>query len=727
MPYLAIHTDVDQLQLGTGWTTYRAHDIRLPAPRYRTDAEMALRWGAEVTGRSHELAERYIPLDIMADDEEAAETALIALQNAVSQHRARIVWQSASDRPMIYTTIRVAHLSEPRHSQLRADGKISVVLECLTDSCWTDTEGIDHAPLGFTLPHVMELVSTKGDLPARARIKFTTSSANTLLGLGIELDPADDYDAIDTYTPSAETLTSDYASIITPATFDANANRGPCVLVTEFATNAVAPSNTRVRAVGTVTGSGVSDVSEAEFDSIAAAAAGPVWLALPSTVYMPPGGTPGVDMSSGYGSEGDRIDSSTGVTQSPILDGFYQTFETATLFRHTSCILKFKESGVVPRQVKVELRNVSGGSPGSTVYASATETVSATFDGEVTFTYDSPYVLPAGTYAICATLEDATDNTTLFVYCDTYAGYADGAGGIIDGGYFAGAWMPYAELVSHRSGASLTPTINWYPDPELAHTEGQTFTLTEKSRIDSVIIKSDGTGSAKIQLEVWSGGTPGAGSELVRGVAETQAAAEAEASFALTGMDAGQYWLHMNAAGPAPAGKIYYNPSGTYDGGDRYICDAGSWTVKTGEDLFFAVSGYEIDKTVDFYFKIRGELPLGFDATIDIEAKCSESSKTGTVSEVVRVPASHFAVVIPASYDVSDGFLIDAVDPLVPPAAYSTTSTTGTAGPALSPSVWHGIPAIWPGTNRLVLFGNGTSKIQITYYPCYSHAAAGEL
>ena len=572
MPYLAIHTPTDQLLLGTGGTTYKAHDVRLPAPRPRTTIALAQKWGARVTGRFHELAERSIPLDILADTEVEAETALIALQRAVDTHRARLMWQSDEGRPLIYSTIRAAHVSESQLGKDRKHGQIDVIFECVTDDYWTDTEGIAFPPLGQTLPHLWDITSTKGDRPGRCQMKFTASSANTLLGFSIEVDPADDYDSIDEHTPSAETLTSDYASIITAPAFDTNANRGPTVLMTRFATNAVDPTNTRLRAVASVAGSGVSDTAEAEYDSVAASAAGPVWIALPSTAYIPAGGIPRLSTGSGFGAEA--------------------VLESATV-----------------RNAEHDIAATGG------------TRVAETFEpGEAILLAVTAYI-------------DNDSGESVTVYADLYATDENGA--------------PTGWALAHGGAVAA---IGY--DAELKMTFFNPYTSADQVYA-LVLYTSSGVSSVYADFDT----------------------------------------------------------NGGHADGDMYELDP-LWEELVGDDL---------------YFKVHGRESLGFNSYVDIEAKCSESSKTGTVYDVVRLMASHFAVVVPDDYDASDGFLIDAEDPIDPPAIFSTVFATGTAGPALSPSVWIGTPAIWPGVNRFTLIGDGTSALQGTYWPCYSHAAAGEL
>lgn len=131
--------------------------------------------------------------------------------------------------------------------------------------------------------------------------------------------------------------------------------------------------------------------------------------------------------------------------------------------------------------------------------------------------------------------------------------------------------------------------------------------------------------------------------------------------------------------------------------------------------------------TDDLVFTVHGQVPLGFGSTVTVHANCSEGSKTATLSSVTLLPADDFAAVIERAFGANEGVLIEATDPLAPPAVYLTTSTDGTAGPAVAPSAWHGAARLPVGVNKLVVAAKGTVSVSGTYHPCYSNAAAGSL
>ena len=129
----------------------------------------------------------------------------------------------------------------------------------------------------------------------------------------------------------------------------------------------------------------------------------------------------------------------------------------------------------------------------------------------------------------------------------------------------------------------------------------------------------------------------------------------------------------------------------------------------------------------DLTFKVYGQSPLGFDSTVTVQANCSESSKTATLSAVTLLPADDFAAVYEHAFGANEGVLIEATDPLSPPAAYLTTSTDGTAGPTVAPSAYAGTPRLRPGVNQIVTAADGTVSLSGVWMPCYSNAAAGSL
>lgn len=133
------------------------------------------------------------------------------------------------------------------------------------------------------------------------------------------------------------------------------------------------------------------------------------------------------------------------------------------------------------------------------------------------------------------------------------------------------------------------------------------------------------------------------------------------------------------------------------------------------------------DMTGDYRFTLTGQTLLAFTASVAIQGRCSESSKTATLNGYILMPIDHWCASYPHSFAAGDGLLFEAADPKKPPVAYLTTSTAGTAGVAVAPTVWYGYPSLAPGRNYISIVGSGTVTLSGTYYPCYSNAAAGVL
>lgn len=164
-----------------------------------------------------------------------------------------------------------------------------------------------------------------------------------------------------------------------------------------------------------------------------------------------------------------------------------------------------------------------------------------------------------------------------------------------------------------------------------------------------------------------------------------------------------------------------FDSSVDLSGGVEYVLSVHT-TTEDGFVLFYSSGTF-----AQLYFVTYGKTPLGFDSTVTVQAKCSESSKTATLSSVTLLPADDFAAVYEHAFGANEGVLIEATDPLSPPAAYLTTSTDGTAGPTVAPSAYAGTPRLRPGVNQIVTAADGTVSLSGVWMPCYSNAAAGSL
>ena len=567
MSYLAIQHSGGTLVLHDDGDTsaYHMESAAFPAPVKRSPVELAMRYGANLSGPLDELAERTIVVDCTGDTEADAEDSLLALQRAVDSHRAKLLWQSSSASPMIWTTIRNAEVREETVSRPhRTDGLLRVTLTLVTDSEWTG------ASVAFTGD---EVVVSDGDRPARLRLKLTSASANPCLGLGIKSSPGADYSPVDTVgSPAAVNLTSTYANLHTAAAIDTAANTGSHLAVAKVATNATAAASTRYRAVASVTGSGMSDSSLATHNSTAALATTARYTPLPGLVRIPAGGVPGIQTGSGFSAEAVQIEND--------VDDGTRTLQAGTLLSNPlALVLDIAQS--------------------FTTYAGRVTAFEYTIDSEPTA-------------AVSWTLE-----------------------------------------LRNASGAVVASVS----DPDM--TAG-----THKVSIPATETPAGETWSFALVSEQWS------------------------TTFSV--------------------GLAYSN--GDYAGGALTTPEGSG--ESPGDDLTFAV---------------YGKLALGFDSTVTVQGNCSEESKTATLSEVVLLPADHFAATYEHAFGADEGVLIENTDPLGTPAAYLTTSTEGTAGPAVAPSAYYGSPRLPVGSNLFVTAADGTLTISGEYMPCWSNAAAGRL
>ena len=185
-------------------------------------------------------------------------------------------------------------------------------------------------------------------------------------------------------------------------------------------------------------------------------------------------------------------------------------------------------------------------------------------------------------------------------------------------------------------------------------------------------------------------------------------------------LPAGTYYIRiLMGSGTNYDGDIYYDGDAGYTDGKAFI-----YNTDGVEDHD---SGSIVDSTADLYFKVMGAIPLGFDSSVTVQANCTESSKTATLTNLTLLPADTFCAVYEREFLANQGVLIEATDPIAPPAAYLTASTAGTAGPAVAPVVYHGTPRLPVGVNRVVTACDGDVTISGEWMPCYSNAAAGSL
>ena len=691
-PYLAIQTSMTVLALSdpVNATGYRVRDLAFPAPSKTSAAERAMRWGTKVSGNWDELAERVIELDVVGATEAVAENNLLVLQRAVDSHRAQLVWRSDTASQTIWTTIRTAQVTESRVDALRrAQGKIRVTISLVTDSTWFG-DGVPFS--GTSASHIIVDV-TKGDRPAPFRIKATASSANSLLGLGIKPNPAAAYDPVDTVaSPAAVTLASAYADLHTAEVKDTNAHKGQHVAVARVATNAATAANTRYRAVASVTGSGVAASAAATKDSRAAQATAARLTVLPGLVDIPAGGVPGIEAGSGYATP--VVTNINTTAPSTTTQSLWRRFTVAARSIHTGAVVRVL-NGPAASHVWISLRNSAGA-----VITAASAAVPGNHDGEITVTWGFSPELTPGDYEIHGAPGSGVS---------LYYGGASVTGGAFHGG------VPYVGILTEGATSNIIAQDSAGSVYTGLGEFWQTFTLASRTRITGIAVncRTPDGGDLVARITSTSGVSLSGWVELMHAGPRQMISRTLSTPIELS---AGEYRLlltssyHLNEIGHSTA-----NP---YAGGRS--------SVDAAHDIGFRVVG-RAASPCDMYLRISTALPLGFDSTVTVQGNCSESARTATLTSLTLLPADDFAVVVERAFSANEGILIEATDPLTPPAVYLTTSADGTAGPALAPTAWHGAPRLPVASNRIVSAGEGMLTVSGVYYPCYSNAAAGSL
>lgn len=130
----------------------------------------------------------------------------------------------------------------------------------------------------------------------------------------------------------------------------------------------------------------------------------------------------------------------------------------------------------------------------------------------------------------------------------------------------------------------------------------------------------------------------------------------------------------------------------------------------------------------DLTFLAYGRRARGFTAADGVQAMCSASGKTARIDVLTRLPIDWWALLTYKAFTAGQGLLIQS-NPNGLFDAFLCNDDGDVGHSLLGDSVVRGVPALWPGTNRLVFAGDhpGSLTISGTYWPRYSDAAAGEL
>jgi len=618
---------------------------------------------------------------------------------------ARWYFEPATAARGLFNTVKSVTHSEPYRAD--ADGRWITVIDfsirCLP--LWEDEEYEEALGNITNIPGVWEATDVPGNAPAKLRLGVTCAQQTTGMWLGGYHAPHADYNPLQDYQGTADanarsgetsnvTADGDMATIGTPTTLDRFADEAWVKPVIRVKQADATPADTTYRAQSAVVGDGINIEKTFETDEVKATEATDFEVLTLQNVPIPAGAMPGETTWSGYDDESVAESRLTAISTTSIKEGYWFSFPIAFTELSTGVTVKLKETGSVERSVTCELRNFSGGLPGSTLYRTDTVTVAADTDGEVRFTWPTTFEGDGETYAAVVYLADATSTSTLEIYYDATAGYADGAAGsIYDSGYIA-ALLTTLGVIEENTGGTDSGDYGSY-----AANVGQSFTLATPHMVTGIAqYVIDARNTIDLNLYETSAGLP-TGASLGSGtIASGGSTPEWRTSdVGLVSMDAGLMCFLITG-----------QPFRSYSYGGNDYADGtkikGGATVPDS-DLNFKIYGYEASAR-DVYFKSHTKARLGFSCRVRIQTK---NSGGGTVKldTVGLIPQDQWAYAIIHGVTANRGYLLDAAaDDFSTNRVYITDTDEGVAPLDQTDVNAIGLMRLWPGDTSIVFMAN---------------------
>lgn len=733
---VAYTLQVDDVSIANGdeKTGYRLHEARFPAPKERGDLAAAKEVGGQIDeADAHNPAERVLIFSALGADERAAAAAVNAVVVAASRRGAKLRFRASATSELLECEIRRVEVAEDSFEPLtRQRGRIKVTLVLVTSPYWIGEEitAID-AVATSNLPAYVDVNDVRGEVPALTRVTATFAQAVTAIFIGMRSAPSaavlaalallvQDYSG----TANANTnggvaqsanLTTTPATIGSPPTVDVSVFRGLYLVVARLLHTAAAAASTLYNAVSSVSASNMIGTASEPTDQVPATVTGANFEASALGLVAIPAGAVPDDDESGYADESTSLNNAAGATLIDVETGVFRV-QTEPTCRHTGALWKIKNTSGSTQTVRALLYRASGGVPVGSILASDDVDVADGHDATVRFSWAADIV--SDSYATVVQPASGVAVAGLKVYGAT------GGGTNYGGQKLSGSWV---------SGSYGAETVTILQDTYNTTSSG-TYNATQTFVASGVVQK----------VSAWFG-TSGAGSGWLRLFppgANTANQYEAVATQFISGASpvakqtldvAEDASSQVDYSGQTLTIKIeesvgflaQRNTANVYANG---ACSAGG-------DLRFEVTE-RLKQNVNFYVQTFVELPLGFTASVGVQAECSESTKTASLDNVALIPIDEGAVVVKytAATTAGDGIMIDNL-----PArrgsrnVYAASAAGGRGLSLIGKSTLYGAVMLKPRSNRIVIAAYTpsnaaptTATVTIKYRPRYLNAASGK-
>lgn len=628
-------------------------------------------------------------------------------------HGQKLTWRDGGMDQTMYTWLRTTH-----PLQIKYHGAFARCTGSGTRQYdWWGTQRDDAAvPVAAGMAYV-DVADPGGELPAATMIRSTWDQATTMIAVGVIPNPQTGLNVIHEYTGVADagardgyvaelSMTNSLQTIGTPPTLDKEVHRGRWVVLARIKSDAATASNTKYAGISTITGSGMSSsqsVVGVERAGTVTAATGLEVVVL-GEFSVPAAFVPNVDTGTGFAAEVNNSNY-TSATDLVAFDtgngynGFYTTETISDPVRHRGATIKVKENAGIARTLTAYLLAASSNLPTGSHLVTATVSVPANHNGTVRVNWSVD--IPAGSYCVAFKLLDGTSASTLQIYVDKAAGNASNVGGT----YFAPDAGSPAWMVG-RFADAVTTLIQQTSAPSESGSWAaiwQSITLSTPARITALGMNlKTPTHGAVDAIMADSAGTdirPSGSAARLQRVSGTKAMVVADIKESLgTGaahpitLATGSYRIEYNSYNSDD--RYGYSGSNPYAGGQA--------STSSSHDVAFQVDGYA-QANVDLYVKTHIQYPLGFNASIGVQARCSESSRTAKLDAVCLIPEP--CVVVTGSFGAGEGVMIDNLQGLAALRNIYRCNIGGGSGASLIDTAErYGVLLLQPGvTNRVVV------------------------
>lgn len=744
MAAVAYTLQVDDVSITNGAesTGYRLIEARFPAPKERGDIAAAKEVGGLIDeADAHLPAERVLIFDALGSDERTAAAAVNSVVVAASRRGAKLRFRASATSELLECEIRRVEVSEDSFEPLkRKRGKIRVTLVLVTSPYWIGEEITAlNAVVTSNLPAYVDVNDVRGEVPALTRATITFAQAVTAIFVGLRSAPSAAVLAllallVQDYSGTANTstnggvaqsasLTTNPATIGSPPTVDVSVFRGLYLVVARVLHSAAAAASTLYNAISSVAASGMSGTASETTDQIAASVTGATNLEVAALGLMavPAGAVPDADTSAGYAAESTSLNNAAGATLIDVGTGVFRIQGEPTS-RHKGATWKIKNTSGATQTVRVMLYSAVGGVPTGSPLASVDTAVSNGYDNTLRFSWSVD--IQAATYAIVIQPASGVAVAGLQVYG------ALGGGVNYGGQKFSGSWIGGiygAESTTilqnaYNTTSEITSDFNQTTGEVGITSESQTFVAAGKIKSVSVwagVVGSTIAAAWRLQK---------AGTTIASGTVAGNSAI-AKRTITLDSIDYAGQTLTIEVFSPNseafPHTDVHRNSTSVYAGG----------ACSLGGDLRFEVTE-QVKQNVDFYLLTFVELPLGFTATVGVQAECSEATKTASLDNVALIPVDEGAVVVKytAATTAGDGIMIDNL-----PArrgsrnVYAASASGGRGLSLVGKSTLYGALMLKPRSNRIVIAAYTpanaaptTATVTVKYRPRYLNAASGK-